>query len=49
MLSLVAEPDRSLTDNMLVPAYGEVGWYSSVEWQCIWKGSVSNDTYEILD
>jgi hypothetical protein len=28
-------------DGILVPTYGEVGWYIDGEWQAVWKGTVT--------
>ena len=34
-------------DGMLVPAEGEVGWYSSSRvWQSVWRGRIVQVTYE---
>lgn len=32
-------------DGMLVPSEGEVGWYLSGEWQCVWKGQIVAASY----
>ena len=31
---------------MLVPSNGEVGWYSSGQWQCVWEGGILDARYE---
>lgn len=33
-------------DGMLVPSEGEVGWYSTGEWQSVWKGKIAESSYE---
>jgi hypothetical protein len=33
-------------DGMRVPTEGEVGWYTSGEWQSIWKGTITEISYE---
>ena len=33
-------------DGMIVPSEGEVGWYSDGAWRSIWKGTVTDATYE---
>ena len=33
-------------DGMLVPAEGEVGWYSSGAWQSVWTGRIVDASYE---
>jgi hypothetical protein len=31
---------------MLVPSYGEVGWYAEGTWQAVWKGTITEAAYE---
>jgi len=33
-------------DGMLVPAEGEVGWYSSGAWRSVWRGKIVEASYE---
>lgn len=33
-------------DGMWVPSGGEVGWYSSGEWHCVWRGAILEARYE---
>jgi hypothetical protein len=33
-------------DGMRVPTEGEVGWYVSGGWQCVWKGTITEINYE---
>jgi len=33
---------------MLVPAEGEVGWYSSGAWRSVWRGKIVEATYEFV-
>jgi uncharacterized protein DUF6544 len=35
-------------DGMWVPTEGEVGWYSSSEWQSVWKGTIAEVSYEFV-
>jgi hypothetical protein len=35
-------------DGMWVPTEGEVGWYSSGEWQSVWKGTIAEVSYEFV-
>jgi hypothetical protein len=34
-------------DGMVIPLEGEVGWYSDGEWRSVWKGTVTDATYEL--
>lgn len=34
-------------DGMWIPSEGEVGWYSSSEWQSVWRGTLAESRYEI--
>jgi hypothetical protein len=38
----------SMKGDMLVPSYGEVGWYAGTEWQRVWKCWISEASYEML-
>jgi hypothetical protein len=35
-------------DGMRIPTEGEVGWYSSSEWQSVWKGTIAEVNYELV-
>ena len=34
--------------NMLVPSFGEVGWYHGGSWERVWSGSVLESWYELM-
>lgn len=41
--------DYHARSGVLVPSYGEVGWYRSGQWQCVWQGEVLDARYEFAD
>ena len=38
--------DYAKRDGVLVPNQGEVGWYTDGEWRAVWRGTVTQATFE---
>jgi hypothetical protein len=36
-------------DGMIVPAEGEVGWYSTGQWLPVWRGTVTDASYDFVN